>query len=1242
MFKLISKPTALAAAALALSLPALAQSQTPAISLHVDESVMMGESFLMNVTSLQTTTLEVDAGAGRQSFKVEPTRYDSSTGEFTTTLIRVPVSSGDIRIYGDGSLIDYLDASQMYITSISMPTLTNLEILNLEHNQLGSLDLSAFSKLQSLSLSDNPFDVSPLKIGGNKPDLQILEISMIEGSMSEDFNLSDYPKMQSVIAYSNRGLNSIDPTGCPILKQLSIDSCNVSHLDISKNPLLRILNISDTRITDIDLSSAPELREFYAQHMSGTINPDIKLQNIDLTHNPELVYLYINGNDLTELDLSKNTKIQMLNISHNRLPGVDFSNMTQMIEPNISFNNMCYATMPLPDENWNDYIWMQNDWKVNKSYPVNGTIDFSESMLLPGTVTSLMLMKDNPEDSQNPIMLTPGTDFDFNAETGILTLKTLQSDSIYAQIVNSAFLPTSETPWINTTKFVVKSQEEYGKPIVRSTFNGFSTGEQVALHIGAAGATPENPRKVLIDFGSGNEADLREFTITTSELPEQANVTGTCTGYQIRVCADENVDITALGLHHTLYSIDVNKMDQLRYLDLENCGLYSAPDLKYNKYLRYLNLAGNNLYTINLDGTSDGDNKIHLADINISRNHLSEFAVRDNRTLVNLNIADNQIEEISFKDADNLKNLDISGNNLSRLDIHYSYGIQNLDASGNNLTEISFPETISPVSVDLSDNEFQMNTLPAPSTFGNALYTYAPQGMIPLPAKGPGANLSSQNVTVDGKKTSFAWYKADGSQLTAGTDYTISGGNTRFLNTSVGNVYCQITNPAFPELTLRTSEIEAAGMPTHKLAEFTTPTGGQQVGLSLAALSGTPAIYFDWKGDGDLVQYLLKDTYTLFDAQTTAGAKVKVYVYDENDRIGVFSMDGATLTDLDASGLVDAFCLSINNAGLSEAIFPENANMQELKLDGNSFSDMTQIPFDKWTNLRTLSLNNNQFTSFDASSFKSLQALSIGYNNLRSITLGNPQLFFLNLSGNEFRSFSYETAQVPQLEQLALSQNYLESVEIPENAAALKAITLDHNLFNFATLPLKRDNWIIYSYHAQAQAEPTSNKDGKVDFSFTDKAKDGTQTVYTWYVGEIEMTGGGVPVVDDNGEIVGEKLDVEQYSVEDGVTTFLGNYPELTCVMTNPALPNLQLVSIPVSVSLGIDDVVSPEDIRLTVNGNSLTVTAPADFEAALYGINGMLAGKAQLTDGTATFGNLASGVYILATPAGAYRILVK
>lgn len=1241
MFKLFSKPTALAAAALALSLPALAQSQTPAISIRVNESVMIGQHFIMNVTSLQTTTLQVDAGSGRQSFTVEPTRYDSSTGDFTTTQIIVPVTSGNIRIYGDGSLIDYLDASEMYITSISMPTLTNLEILNLKHNELGSLDLSDFSKLQSLTLSDNPFDVSPLKIGGNKPDLQILEISMIT-SMSADFNLSDYPKMQSVIAYSNRALNSIDPTGCPLLKQLSIGCTDVARLDISKNPLLRILNISDTRITDIDLSPVPELREFYAQHQSGTINPDIKLQSIDLTHNPELVYLYLAGNNFTTLDLSKNTKVQMLNISHNRLPGVDFSTLTQLIEPNVSFNNMCFATLPLPDQNWNDYIWMQNDWKVDKSYPVNGTIDFSESMLIPGTITSLMLMKDNPEDAANPIMLSPTEDFTFDAQTGILTLKTIQNDSIYAQIVNSAFTPTSDTPWINTTKFVVKSQEEYGKPIVRSTFNGYDNGEQVALHIGAAGATPENPRKVLIDFGSGNEADLREFTITTSELPEQANVTGTCTGYQIRVCADENVDITALGLHHTLYSIDVNKMDQLRYLDLENCGLYSAPDLMYNKYLRSLNLAGNHIYSINLDGTTEGDNKYNLGDINLSGNNLSEFSVRDNRALVNLNLADNQIEEISFKDADNLKNLDISGNNLSRLDIYYSSGIQNLDASGNNLTEISFPETMSPVSVNLSDNEFLMNTLPAPSLFGNAVYTYSPQAMIPLPVKGPGANLSTQNVTVDGKKTAFAWFKADGTPLVQGTDYTVTGGNTRFLNTEMGNVYCQITNAAFPDLILRTSEIEAAGMPTHKLAEFTTPTGGQQVSLSLAALSGNPAIYFDWKGNEELDQYLLKDTYTLFNAQTTAGARVKVYVYDENERIGVFSMSGATLTDLDASGLVDAFCLSFSNAGLSEAIFPENANVMELTLDGNEFSDMSQIPFDKWTNLSSLSLNNNRFTTFDFSSLKSLQAVSMASNNLRSITLGNPNLFFLNLSGNQFRSFSYEKSKTPVLEQLGLSQNFLESVDIPEDATALKALTLDHNNFNFATLPLKRDNWVIYSYHAQAQAEPSSNKDGKVDFSFTDKAKDGTQTVYTWYVGEVEMTGAGVPVVDESGEIVGEKLDVEQYSVADGVTTFLGNYPELTCVMTNPALPNLQLVSIPVSVSLGIDDVVSPEDIRLTVNGNSLTVTAPADFEAALYGINGMLAGKAQLTDGTATFGNLAPGVYILATPAGAYRILVK
>ena len=65
-------------------------------------------------------------------------------------------------------------------------------------------------------------------------------------------------------AWANAGLRKLDPTGCPKLSKISIDSTPVETLDVTKNRELTILNISDTKIRNIDLSQNTYLTQFYA------------------------------------------------------------------------------------------------------------------------------------------------------------------------------------------------------------------------------------------------------------------------------------------------------------------------------------------------------------------------------------------------------------------------------------------------------------------------------------------------------------------------------------------------------------------------------------------------------------------------------------------------------------------------------------------------------------------------------------------------------------------------------------------------------------------------------------------------------------------------------------------------------------------------------------------------------------------------------------------------------------------
>ena len=283
-----------------LPVTALAQEEEPMAVFHTNAYIQNGENNAISIligSSEKDVTIEVDCGNGRQQYDVLPSTLNSETGTWDGTFITCNVSSqGVVKLYGDPSKIDVLMGDGCYFTDIDISKLTNLAILSLTHNEITELDLTEHTKLNALYLDDNPFNKKPLIVGANKPNLLILEMAQMDG-LDESFNLSDYPKLRTFDAMSNRGLKRLDPTGCPYLQKISIDSTPVAELDVTKNPNLMILNISDTGIKNIDLSKNENLTQFYADHQSSTVNPGVKLASLDVTKNPNLMYLFAAGND---------------------------------------------------------------------------------------------------------------------------------------------------------------------------------------------------------------------------------------------------------------------------------------------------------------------------------------------------------------------------------------------------------------------------------------------------------------------------------------------------------------------------------------------------------------------------------------------------------------------------------------------------------------------------------------------------------------------------------------------------------------------------------------------------------------------------------------------------------------------------------------------------------------------------------------------------------------------------------
>ena len=1199
----------------------------PIISFRTNLYDMYGETNEFSIVIGGTTAegyIDVDCGYGKIEYELEQAVFDEDTQGITGTFISGKVSKdGIVKIYGDAQNISYINADGCYIEWIDMDKCVNLSVLSMSHNELKRLDLTNFKKLMAIYLNDNPFTAeTPLIIGKDKPELSILEISIVD-YLDPAFNLSDYPKMLAFDGYHCTSLKYVDPTGCPNLMRLSIDVTPVKTIDVTKNPNLLILNISDTGIEEVDLSKNPYLTELYCTHESGSYNNGVKIKELDITHNPDLQYLFCSNNALTTLDITKCPKLINLYASNNYLTSIDVSQCPNLYNVKINGNCMDFNTIPLDPGTWGEYEYGQRPFEVAKSFKVGDKIDMSARVMrTDGSTTDGALYLISEYNPSSPSLLD---DSYYSYENGVITLKKAVTDSVYVAYANSA-LPNAI---LSTTKFMVKTEKEFGKPSKAVSFNTtVSSGSNFEMSIGLEGATTDSPREFFIDLGDGN---LESFKTSVSYIPSEPNIKVTKKGYgPVSIYLPENELITALAVKDIyITTIDVTKASSLRELSLVNTQIYSI-DLSWNKTLRTLNLSGNNLYSLTLAGINEIYTKTMLHTINLSKNNLTDLTLNSSFAIHNLDISNNSLAGIDFSDFDYIETLNIANNKFESIDLTHCTALQSLNISGNSISSIILPEENNIKSFNCANNKFTLETLPQRWAIDEANYIYAPQSDYVIATKGPGANLTNLNRIIDGTGTTFVWKKADGTPLTEGVDYTNNNGRARFLNTTVGKIYCEMTHPAFPafssEKVYKTTQILAAEMPTNKIASFKTLNDGDAVTLSLAAEKAGTAIYIDWVGDNDVEQYLLGTTYSLFSATTKAGAEVGVYTYEPTEYVTVFSMTGAKLESFDGTGLEKASTITVKEAGISSITIPTE-NVRELILDDNAFTEFSPA---KYPNLVLLSMNHNSLSKIDLSQNKNLHVASLGYNQLSEINLDNPNLWALYMSNNLFETINLNGAK--ELQQLDLGHNLLRTLDV-SGLTKLLALAINQNYFTFSTLPYPKSTYAVYHYQDQAKLD-VAEIDGKIDLSSEAVVSD-NNTEFTWFY--------GVPEKNDYGEWEGEILLIDtEYTLENGVTTFLKPFDEVVGMLTNPLFPSLTLFTPKISVEGAGVEGVQGDEINAKVVGNTIVIKSDAGLKATLHNIGGALVNKTTTVDGTTTITNVAQGVYLLNVGNKVFKLLVK
>ena len=1174
------------------------------------------------------TTVSIDCGSGDEELDVNKTIVESENGEQTMkgSLYTGTVSDdGWVTIKGDPANIYYFNASGNEIDQIEFNDNLKLQVLNLEHNSLKSLNIDKLQSLSVIYLQDNPFTATTPLMIGRMPNLMVLEVPQI-GHISPNFTLKNFPKLRSFDAYHTLSLKTADPTECPLLQRLSLDMTSVESVDLSKNPLLQILNVGDSRVKTLDLSHNPEITQLYISHSSGAVNTDVKFETIDVSHCPKLYYFYCGGNNLKELDLRNNPELFTLSCDRNLLRSLDVSQNVNLYSVNVRYNYMDFATLPEPG-NWFEYYHEQNPMELNDTYKVGDVIDLSKRVLRANTTTQARLYRVPKADPTKPVELD---DSYYSYENGKVTLKKALNEEVFVQFTNSRL---KDYP-IRTENFRIKTVAEFGKDEKAVEMSSLgSEGDPVNMSVGILGATAANPVTIKVDLGNG---ETKPFQIK-EERPATPNIATTRTGAgNIIIYVPQDKYVTSLESNgQYIDNINLSALTELRILTLKNAGLPSI-DLSYNNKLEKLDLSNNQLRRVDLRGPSSYFNKSKLTDINISNNQIDSLLYYTIYGVTKLDVSHNNLNKLDLKDADNLRMLDISNNKFTRLILNHSELIENINVANNELTEIGIP-TVAPVKkLNISGNYFTLANMPNDFGLSRGNFIYAPQHDLQISTSSPGIDLSEQCITKNGAKTQFVWKKKDGTPLQLGTDYTITDGSAKFKNLALDSIYCEMTHAAYPDFegqnVFKTTNVHPIAFPQYELASFKTLNQTDSVGLSLSSYAPDKSVYIEWEGNGNVTQYALGETYKLFRAKSKANTKVRVLVANADDKVKVFSISNVKMADADFTGMKEAKLIAVTNAGLTSVKLPAAPNLTDLNLDGNELTDIDLSPFPK---LFSVSLIGNKIKTFDLSKAPTLGFAYLSSNKMKDIKLDNPKLESLDLSDNDLESVSLD--KLPQLEQLWLNANKLTKVDVSKNTN-LRILNVVGNRLKFSTMPLPSNNgkrFDKYSYNLQAPID-VKCVDGKVDLS-SEAVVGGEPTTYRWFNGNVQYV---------DGELQGEEFTAnDEYTVENGVTTLklTSDFTKLVCVMANDNFPNALLHTnyITFTASTGIDAVSADKDVKIQFYDGAINILGAKNATTAIYTIDGKLVYQVKIADDSTRI-SLARGTYIVRVGNKAAKISVK
>ncbi|QSE97430.1 Ig-like domain-containing protein [Fulvivirga lutea] len=502
-----------------------------------------------------------------------------------------------------------------------------------------------------------------------------------------------------------------------------------------------------------------------------------------------------------------------------------------------------------------------------------------------------------------------------------------------------------------------------------------------------------------INTNADSEIQVSEATAFTGQIwTPSAGITD-ATGIEAFTSLDRiNLSDNAIN------AIDLTANTALTGIYLDNTGI-STIDVTNQSGLTFLWLRNNNLMSINVA------NNPNLQELRLDNNQISSINVSTNTMLDELGVLGNGMSTLNVTMLSNLVNLYAQNNNLSGIDLSNNALLSALELNDNNLSTLDLSNNPDLYYVILSNNSLTSLDM----------------------RNGTNSNIGTADFSITGNPN-LSCVQVD--------DVTYA--NTNWTNKDAGTSFALNCDPIvnIPDTNFKAYLVGSSSINTNSDAEI-------QVSEA-EAFAGEIQIFNGGITDLTGIEAFVNLTRLIVSGGNNG--KLSSVNISSLDQLEYLGLNAHNLTSIDVSNNLNLTTLSLSDNPITNLNLSNNSALTSLAL--LRCSSLTQLDLSSNTNLTAINILGVGLDNLDLSNNLLLSDITIDFNNFSSFDLSIfPNLVFFSADGNNLENLDFSNN--PNLNEVILNDNILTGLNF-DNNPSMEFIYLSNN--NLQSLSIKNGN----------------------------------------------------------------------------------------------------------------------------------------------------------------------------------------